>query len=372
MLYYPINMKVFLFIFFTALTQCYQAQMTVVLEGDISPHGLHLNDERIYFCETNDLLNNVALGHFPVGAEDLSIDDVTVLLPENSDVLNCFSYGEHLYYQDVTDHDINRINLNESNSEETLVYSGMFPVFLYFPFDLVVYDSAVFVSNVGTDHILRIDLTDTELSTTVGAGYSDIAGLHLEDSILYIAEDSRISFVNLDQQPFVRQTLVQIPNTYISLIYVRNSILYFIDGEWNISSIDLNQSESEPHFLIQRPSQISGMVVSESDLYLSELVENRIVKFPLNTLNIESINNSFELSLYPNPSDGIINWKYLPNLGILSKIEVLDLFGRVVFATTEVISNNQVDISELPIGTYLFKMNFEKGILVKRFVLQKK
>ncbi len=44
-------MKVIMLFLFTALTQCYQAQMTVVLEDNISPHGLHLNDEKIYFCE---------------------------------------------------------------------------------------------------------------------------------------------------------------------------------------------------------------------------------------------------------------------------------------------------------------------------------
>jgi hypothetical protein len=77
-----------------------------------------------------------------------------------------------------------------------------------------------------------------------------------------------------------------------------------------------------------------------------------------------------EFRVFPNPSEGIINWDEQSNLGVPSKIVVFDLVGRVVFSKSDVISNNQIDLSDLPVGTYLLKLEFEKGYLTKRIVLQ--
>ncbi|MCZ4408506.1 T9SS type A sorting domain-containing protein [Cryomorphaceae bacterium 1068] len=101
--------------------------------------------------------------------------------------------------------------------------------------------------------------------------------------------------------------------------------------------------------------------------YKSETGEEWGTQLVLSTSNVM---DESEIALYPNPSNGLLNWDSKSDLDSPIAIEILDLTGRTVMSIIGGISINQVDTSELPEGTYLLRMEFEKGTLTKRFVLQ--
>ena len=83
------------------------------------------------------------------------------------------------------------------------------------------------------------------------------------------------------------------------------------------------------------------------------------------------IQNSFELKLYPNPSDGIINLEWNTNLTEEMKISVFDLLGRQV--ETFNLKAGQIvqkDLSHLEDGVYIFRYEgINKTIQTKRIYL---
>ena len=50
--------------------------------------------------------------------------------------------------------------------------------------------------------------------------------------------------------------------------------------------------------------------------------------------------------------------------------QVIDLFGRVI--NSDILKNNQIDVSTLAAGVYFLKLENENLKLTKRFVVEKK
>ena len=77
-----------------------------------------------------------------------------------------------------------------------------------------------------------------------------------------------------------------------------------------------------------------------------------------------------EISLYPNPTSGKINFKNINNIYI-DEIEVISITGKVVLKATDVFSNNIFDVSGLPNGIYVVRIKTGQQIISKKFVLNK-
>jgi hypothetical protein len=77
-------------------------------------------------------------------------------------------------------------------------------------------------------------------------------------------------------------------------------------------------------------------------------------------------NQSSNLSIYPNPSNGIFN---LESSQSIQQIEVFDLQGRKVFESK---NQTQINLSALPNNTYLARILLENGTMeTKKLVLLK-
>jgi uncharacterized delta-60 repeat protein len=83
------------------------------------------------------------------------------------------------------------------------------------------------------------------------------------------------------------------------------------------------------------------------------------------SLNDNSINK--KISLYPNPTTGIVTVSNQENLTI-DKIEILDILGKIVSVKTY--NTSQVDISNVAKGIYIFKIYSGETVFQKKIIKQ--
>lgn len=75
----------------------------------------------------------------------------------------------------------------------------------------------------------------------------------------------------------------------------------------------------------------------------------------------QSISNS--VVIYPNPAKNFIK---INNKGSLENISVYDILGKLVLKSN--IANNEIDISNLKSGIYLFKIETSTGVFTKKVI----
>lgn len=76
--------------------------------------------------------------------------------------------------------------------------------------------------------------------------------------------------------------------------------------------------------------------------------------------------NLIGLSIYPNPTNGIITIQFD---GKLANVSIVDLTGKVV-AKTSIQSNETIDMSNLNVGTYFVNVEVNGSISTKRVIVQ--
>ena len=95
-----------------------------------------------------------------------------------------------------------------------------------------------------------------------------------------------------------------------------------------------------------------------------------VLKLTDGTVGIKEANKNDQLKLYPNPSQGMI--KVDNSSGAWNRLDVLDLQGRILFSE-EALSKDIIDLqlSDLPNGTYLMRMEGDQMSTVQKFVVKK-
>jgi len=85
-------------------------------------------------------------------------------------------------------------------------------------------------------------------------------------------------------------------------------------------------------------------------------------EFSQNVLNIE-IAELTELSIYPNPASTVVN---IASNNSIDSVEIYDILGKQI---KELKNTNQIDVSDLNSGIYLFKIWIEEQVLTKKIVI---
>jgi Pregnancy-associated plasma protein-A/Secretion system C-terminal sorting domain len=78
----------------------------------------------------------------------------------------------------------------------------------------------------------------------------------------------------------------------------------------------------------------------------------------------ENVENIIPLDLWPVPANGILNFS-MPN-NIICQYQITDALGHVVLSGNA--NNNQIDISELSSGSYLFQLKNSDWVVTKKFI----
>ncbi|MEO0038370.1 MAG: hypothetical protein RIQ59_1581 [Bacteroidota bacterium] len=92
--------------------------------------------------------------------------------------------------------------------------------------------------------------------------------------------------------------------------------------------------------------------------YNFPIVTNNYTTTIQNSLGIKENDFINNISVYPNPVKDILNFKTEHNI---SKVEVYDIAGRILSSNS--ISENKINLSELKTGNYILKIYTEKGIM---------
>ncbi len=82
--------------------------------------------------------------------------------------------------------------------------------------------------------------------------------------------------------------------------------------------------------------------------------------------------NAVELSMYPNPTNGVFNLTVNTGKSGAIEVSVFDFTGRTVYAETTAIQNQyatQVDISNLPKGIYAVRVKTTEGVASKNILV---
>ena len=103
-------------------------------------------------------------------------------------------------------------------------------------------------------------------------------------------------------------------------------------------------------------------------LYVALPGGGNMIALPLNTATgIESAEAYGEMSLFPNPTDGIVTFS-IDEVENDMRYQVVNLQGQVVKASNLIQGNNTIDLSDLPTGMYQFTVFNTNSIITNRKV----
>ncbi len=87
--------------------------------------------------------------------------------------------------------------------------------------------------------------------------------------------------------------------------------------------------------------------------------------------NIE-LNNQDSYSIFPNPSSGIVNIKLGDSYQQDAQLEIFDSsYRKVYIQKTNLLMNNQIDLSFLSNGLYVAVLNYNNNSILRKFVIEK-
>ncbi|MHB8259903.1 MAG: T9SS type A sorting domain-containing protein [Bacteroidia bacterium] len=167
--------------------------------------------------------------------------------------------------------------------------------------------------------------------------------------------------------------------TTVSIVQSIDSVLVgsTYRKRWNINTcyfIYLIEGVGSTYGLIE-PSP--GCTVDFPSDSITCFKQNGLALYPNTATNcqlITSVNsidkNSNQITIYPNPANGIINVK----LGIMNEtatIEIYNTIGECVHRQIVKSSNSQIDVSDLSEGVYNISLQSKEGTINKRIVIVK-
>ncbi|WP_339888837.1 reprolysin-like metallopeptidase [uncultured Flavobacterium sp.] len=76
-------------------------------------------------------------------------------------------------------------------------------------------------------------------------------------------------------------------------------------------------------------------------------------------------NNLVDIKLYPNPTSSVLN---ISTISENTAVKILNMQGQTVFNGE--VKNNSLDVSNLPVGTYMLEINYNNSKIVKQFIKQ--
>ncbi len=185
------------------------------------------------------------------------------------------------------------------------------------------------------------------------------------DSYLPVSNSVNTSTYPID---FQLSLIKPIPNTLES-VWTLNASNFANDVD-DISIIDTDLNTGTNSLTVVVNDVSSFLKVDNHETVHVYSVTWTITKSALGIDDITSDQNSFEITLYPNPSNRIINLKIESRNAVNLKVDIISLDGKKIKSTK--ISNyetNEVDISRFSQGIYIANF-YSNNILLtsKRFV----
>ena len=297
-----------------------------------------------------------------------------------------------------------KANLNESFPLE---YIDFDPGFMENT-DLAIHNNNLYIAQLDGSNIYKIDLSENPPNRILYKAVSGLNGLAVKDNYLYFSTffEGSIQRINLLENDPMVETIVS-GFTLTTGITILGDELFFCDDEFSnqgnhVYKINLNDVNPVPVELansstIHRPT---GIAIDGTNLYVSELVNNRISRIDLadnNTvavvlenvsnprdidiydgylyiaessanevtrvelsqlmpLSVNEIKNANTPKIFPNPTNGTFEIE-MTGLEDETEYTIYNLLGKKV-SQGFIGTNNKVNVENLSKGVYFLKLSY--------------
>ncbi|CAM3864320.1 Secretion system C-terminal sorting domain-containing protein [Flavobacterium branchiophilum] len=185
--------------------------------------------------------------------------------------------------------------------------------------------------------------------------------IRFENTGTFAAENIVVKDI-IDQSKFEINSLQPISSSHPLKVRAVNNSIEFIFQNINLPFDDANNDGYVAFKIKTKLNLVVGNTFSNSaNIYFDynfPIVTNNYTTTIQNTLGLQENDFINNISVYPNPVKNILNFKTEHNV---SKVEVYDIAGRILSSNS--ISENKIDLSELKTGNYILKLFTEKGIM---------
>lgn len=141
-------------------------------------------------------------------------------------------------------------------------------------------------------------------------------------------------------------------------------------GNNGIFLTDNNTSQLNNGWKIEIQNDTKIIALGSTSTGESTFKNTLICRFDFeNSLNINQNSSENDLVIYPNPT---INKVYLKGVNSINNVEIYNILGQSFNVLKREISNNEseIDISKLSQGTYIFKIEIDSKISVKKIIIE--
>jgi len=110
------------------------------------------------------------------------------------------------------------------------------------------------------------------------------------------------------------------------------------------------------------------------DLFYTSLYDNLLLitdAFVVSPVSIRNVDNSYNINIFPNPSNDIINIQSSVIKNTKVEISIVNLSGALLYSNNYSISNSldkRIDISKLPAGIYFILVKFDGNSIYKKLL----
>jgi len=140
--------------------------------------------------------------------------------------------------------------------------------------------------------------------------------------------------------------------------------LSFLDIDANYTHHIFNITEKEQSFWIYNLPPIASVFTNRGE-NVSPLIQVRSVKY----LSVKDSEINNQIIIFPNPTSDLLYINYLVE-NHHTRINISDIFGKSFFSLDLINGEHQhiIDVSNLPIGTYLVNISSNNRVVTKMFV----
>ncbi len=163
-------------------------------------------------------------------------------------------------------------------------------------------------------------------------------------------------------------------NLFTNLNLSNNLHLMSLDvGGLALTELDLSSNSNLDFLIMNNLSSLSEVCVSNEftteNLAILDTTDSPNVYFTTEcTIGVKPNNNNPEISIYPNPSEGIITIDIQNPID--ASLEIYNINGSMIYSKLLQSYQERIDISAYPAGLYFFKVRQQGELKVEKVILQ--
>jgi hypothetical protein len=333
-----------LFVLFLFTHLCINAQVTEVFNVT-GPWGITVKDDVLYVGSNTESIV------YKKDLIDTSVNPETYVQGING-ASALTTIGDTLYIGERNGNRVSTYLLTEAGGDASSCQGFEFP-----PVGLGSKDGVLYIAEREGNKI-----TTVNMNLGCGSGFSTVVneidqayGLTLNGDILYgsDANGGLVFSLDLTDPNAVKETILDGLDTPAGLYAIDNTLYIAEFGGDRVAKVENIGPNQTVEFIQTGDGPLGLAADSSGNIYISEFTENRVSTFSIIS-NIDELDNEVPFAIYPNPSKNYIE---VDGEGITdTAYRILSIDG-VTVATGIYINGKQVDITELPIGTYTIHLH---------------